>query len=94
MKKINFYMGILLFLISLIMAFYYHYNHFYEFMLAGLFLILGYLTKDKLKKEIYYKVYPHYFVFGILGDLIFGINLAKLWHYNYDLIVEYIPYTF
>ncbi len=90
MKKINLYIGSILFIISLVLAFYYHYNHFYELMLIGLFLIFGYLTRNVINKKIYYKTYIYFLLFAVIGDIIFGINVSRLWYYNYNNIMEYL----
>lgn len=82
--------GLVLIFISLYLAFVQSYNHFYEPMLLGLFLILYPATKDKFNRNIYLKLYLCFFLMALFADLLIGVALAELWHYTYSFIFEYI----
>ena len=95
MEKSNLFqiiIGALIFISSLVLAIVYHYNRFYTLLLLGMFLILNSLYKIITKKELlnklnFFKTYIVFFLFGIFGDLIFGIYVTKLWSYpSYSLI--------
>ncbi|MEK6885465.1 MAG: hypothetical protein AABX17_00705 [Nanoarchaeota archaeon] len=83
--------GILVVSISLFLAIFLKYNHFYEFLLIGLILILYPLTAKLFSKKNYLILYfLLFFIGGLLGDLIFGVLLGKVWFYNYSSTIEYI----
>ncbi len=90
-QKIILFTGVSIFLFSLYLAFHRFYNHFYEFTLTGLFLIL--LSFDFFKtitlKE-YSLMYRIFFVGGLIGDLFLGQIITKLWFYTYSNYLEYL----
>ncbi|MBM3234255.1 hypothetical protein FJZ19_04140 [Candidatus Pacearchaeota archaeon] len=92
--------GILLLIVSYILAIIYHYNKFYTILLLGLFFILKPMYKIINKREFlslknFFKVYLAFFMLGIVADLIFGIWITKLWFYpDYNLINYIILYFF
>ncbi len=84
-------LGIVLLAASLALAFLSHYKHFYEFMVLGLFLILYVANQKLISDQVYLRLYVRFFVAGLIGDLILGITITKLWHYNYHSVLEYVP---
>lgn len=82
--------GFGIFLFSFILAFQYRFNHFYEFTLIGLFLILTYFLKTNLfsRKEAIV-IYIIFIFIGLFVDLL--SQFFKLWHYSYQDLWEYIP---
>jgi len=79
--------GFIVFIISMFLAFFLKYNHFYEFMLVGLFLILFYLAKS-LNKKIYFKLYTIFIFLGLMVEFVIQF-IAKLWYYSYSSYLEY-----
>ncbi len=91
LNKLQTLLGTLLLFLSFYLSFIIHYNHFYEVMLLGIFLILYPFTKNKFNLNIYFKLYLFFFLItGLLADLIFGVLLGEVWYYNYNSIFEYI----
>lgn len=87
--------GILIFIIANLLAFIYHYDRFYLIFLLGFFLFLKGAYKRMKDKEFltfkrFIKVYLAFFILGILGDLIFGIWISKLWYYPTYTLINYI----
>lgn len=87
--------GILIFIIANILAFVYHYDRFYSIFLLGLFLILKGIYKRMKDREFltikrFIKIYIAFFILGILGDLILGIWISKLWYYPTYTLANYI----
>ena len=93
MKLLISFFGFTVFLFSLFLALA-KYNHFYEFTLIGLFLILYYFTLKLLNKKIYLALYFLFFAGGLIADLLLGILITELWYYNYQRYFEYIPLYF
>ncbi|MBI2032753.1 MAG: hypothetical protein HYT09_03880 [Candidatus Levybacteria bacterium] len=81
--------GIFLFSLSLILAFFYHFNHFYEFSLIGLFLIISHFLEEPLfgKKETLV-TYVSFLGFGLFVDLL--SQFFGLWYYSYQNLWEYL----
>jgi hypothetical protein len=90
-NKIQLIIGTLLCTLSIYQAFILNYNHFYEFLLIGIYLILKIFVSEKnINKSIYIKLYIIGLILGIIGDLILGIYISELWYYTYSQIWEYI----
>lgn len=89
MQRLLFLSGFILFLLSLVLAFYFRYNHFYEVTLVGLFLILFSQMKTKLfgPREFVF-TYILYFFFGLLLDLF--SQFFGFWKYSYISLLEYL----
>lgn len=86
-----FIVGVALVLLSFIFAFVIQFYHFYEFLLAGLFLILLYLTPPvSFTKSTYIRLYFAFVFFGLIVDIVIGLTITKLWHYSYEGLPEYI----
>ncbi|MCH7567887.1 MAG: hypothetical protein IIA87_00530 [Nanoarchaeota archaeon] len=102
MKKavIQIVLGFIVFFVANIMAFIYHYNKFYLFLLLGIFLMLKGTFRIINKKELinfryFLNIYLAFFILGIIADLILGIWVTKLWSYpSYTLINYIILYLF
>ena len=85
--------GFIVFVFSLFLALL-ECNHFYEFMLIGLFFVLYYPVSKSLNKKFYLSLYFLFFGGGIIADLLLGILVTELWYYNYHYYFEYIPLYF
>lgn len=93
MKFPALYVGLFLFASSLVLAFYFRYNHFYEFTLIGLSLILFKLTKKSLfTKKQFLLTYTLFLIFGIILDL--ACQYFGFWKYSYQNIWEYLSLYF
>ena len=90
------FLGVIILIASLILAISYKYNRFYSFLLVGLFMILkeGYrLLKNKelMSLRVFTFLYFGVFlIFGIFGDLIFGLWICKLWSYPSYTLINYL----
>ncbi len=93
--------GIVIFIISNILAFFYHYDKFYSIFLLGMFLITKGVYKriekrDFLTHKLFLELYCAFILFGIIGDLIMGVWISKVWYYptyklfNYILLYLYV----
>lgn len=83
--------GIIFFLTSLYLSFFLRYNHFYEFMLTGMSLILFTLiSKKSINNKKYLILYICFIFIGFLGDFILGMVIADAWHYSYSHLIEYL----
>jgi hypothetical protein len=89
-KYLSLYVGFALVVASTLLARFAHFRHFYEFLLPGIFLVLRALLGARIPKQIYVHLYVIFIVAGLIGDLIMGIDITKLWHYNYSSIGDYI----
>lgn len=83
--------GFLLLAISIYLAIFPKFAHFYEFMILGLFLVFYSALQGSISKRTYLKLYFLFLGGGMLADLILGILVTKLWYYNYTSFIEYLP---
>jgi len=89
--KLSIITGLILIILSYYQAIILKYNHFYEFLLVGLFIILYQLTPKKLINKKFYLILYIIFIFGgLITDLLLGLTISKLWYYTYSNIIEYI----
>lgn len=88
---LTFIFGILLTCLALVLAYGYHYKHFYELLVVGLFLILVWLVGEHIAITEYKDMYKKFFKAGLVGDLLLGVTLTGLWHYNFQHPWDYIP---
>ncbi|TSC85653.1 MAG: hypothetical protein G01um10148_1039 [Parcubacteria group bacterium Gr01-1014_8] len=77
-------------LLSLSLAYSFHYNHFFEFLLLGLLLLLIPTISAELRSRGKIILLYVVFLMGGLAVEFSGLRLAHAWHYNYDSLVEYI----
>ncbi len=90
-KNCVFFLGLAVFIFSLFLAFYLRYNHFYEFTVLGLFLVLHSLIPKKiLSKQNYFVLYFLGFFGGLIADFLLGLSITKLWYYSYVSYLEYV----
>ncbi len=83
--------GILLTLLGIYAAVNYQFKNSYEILLLGLILCLfGFNAPRNIKGSTYLKIYVVFFILGLFGDLLVGLNLTKLWFYNYDQLWQYL----
>jgi len=83
--------GFVLFLLSLYLAFFLGFNHFYEVLLTGLFLALFPFTKKHFVNfKLAMALYLSFVASGLFLDLLVGLSVFKLWHYSYSNSFEYI----
>lgn len=89
-KSLFIFAGFGLLLLSFYLAFFLRFNHFYEFLLTGLFLILLPFTIKHLSSiKLFVLLYLSFVALGLFIDLLIGISLFKLWHYSYSNLFEY-----
>lgn len=78
-------------LVSLLLAFGWSFDHFYELLLLGLLLLLSpFVPSGAFTRRAVSKAYVLFFVAGVVVDLVLGIWIAGLWHYSYTHIAEYV----
>src|SRR3990167_3571848 len=82
--------GFLLLDLSILLAYKFHYKHFYEILVAGLFLIFYALDRRYILTPNYVRMYTRFIKAGIIGDLVLGLSLTRLWHYNYNSFFDYL----
>lgn len=79
------------FLLSLYFAFSLGFNHFYEFLLIGLFFILLPFTLRHFHSfRLFLVLYLSIIILGLFIDLLIGLSLFKLWYYSYSKLFEYL----
>ena len=78
-------------LLSLHLSINLRYNHFYEFMLLGIFLFFVPLVpKGTMGERTYIMLYIMFILAGVVVDLFMGMMMANLWYYTYSSLIEYI----
>lgn len=82
--------GFLLLDLSILLAYRFHYKHFYEILVAGLFLMFYALDRRYILTPNYVRMYTRFIKAGIIVDLVLGLSLTRLWHYNYDSFFDYL----
>jgi len=75
--------------VGIYLAVFLHFNHFYEVFIVGLFLVLRHMLGRRISRHTYFTLYCIFVVAGLIGDLLMGLVITKLWRYNYSHIVEY-----
>lgn len=84
------FIGLFIVVFSLVLAFVFRYNHFYEFLLVGLFLIFYHsLPQAKISSNTYFKLYGAGIIAGFILDFVFGLKIGNVWYYNYSELWEY-----
>lgn len=73
------------------LAFVVRFNHFYEFLLIGLVLVLYPLVPtSRMPGRLYGFLYGIFFLGGLIADLLLGLTVANLWYYTYSTVFEYL----
>ncbi len=89
-QKILVTSGALILIGSCFAAVVWHYNHFYEFTLLGLLLILvPFVPKDAFTQKRIINLYLWYICAALVVDLLLSLIITKVWYYHYTSIVEY-----
>lgn len=81
--------GFVLLDLSIFLAYRYHYKHFYELLILGIFLIFYALDQKYILTPNYARMYTRFIKAGIIGDLVLGLSLTRFWRYNYNSIFDY-----
>lgn len=84
------WIGFAISVFSLFLIFIVKYNHFYELLLIGLFLMLFFAPGQQISKKTYFLLYFYFFLIGLIIDLFLGLSVCKLWTYPYKYLFEYI----
>ncbi|HEX5447736.1 MAG TPA: hypothetical protein VFW90_00850 [Candidatus Saccharimonadales bacterium] len=74
--------GLVLLCLSLFLAYHLRYNHFYEVLLAGLFLVLYGLNRGHKLFPRPVRTYLLFVLMGLVIDALIGVNILHAWHYN------------
>ena len=82
--------GALITLLSLVLAYVFHYNHFFEFLIAGLLLMLIPTAPVELRSHRKIILFGISFLAGGLAIEFFGQSLVHMWHYNYNSLIEHV----
>lgn len=89
-NKITIYIGLAIFMLGCLLAFVANYNHYYEILLLGMFLTMQPLVpKQDFSLPKYLYLYLVLIVAGLIGDLVMGLWVTRLWSYSYNSITEY-----
>jgi hypothetical protein len=90
-NRIILYSGVILTALSLFLAYGYEYKHFYEILVIGLFLTLYVPVGNLITTDEYREIFKKFFKAGLVADLLLGVAITGLWHYNYGSVWDYIP---
>ena len=83
--------GIISLLTAFYLAFFLSFNHFYEFLLIGLFFVIFPFTIKYFNDfKLFTVLYLSFVVLGLFIDLLIGLNLFELWYYSYSNLFEYL----
>ncbi len=82
MKKYLGLVGLVTAIVSVVLAVYIKFDHFYEYLLFSLFLVLYAIGGQRIGRRIYTYMYLAFAGSGFVGDYIMGVHQAKLWHYT------------
>ncbi len=75
---------------SCVAAVFWHYNHFYGYLLLGLLLILiPFVPPAAFTMRRTVRLYILYICAALVIDLLLGLTVTKIWYYSYTSALEY-----
>lgn len=83
-------LGMLLVILSIVLAVTIHFRHFYELLLLGQFLALRKSSAGKLHRLAYTRLYIVFIGAGMMADLVMGRYIAGFWRYNNYHLADYV----
>jgi len=87
---IFFLFGLIFILLGLFLAYQYQFKNFYEVLLIGVLVFLfGFDAPKNISLKKYILTYFLFIILGLLGDLLMGLTITKLWVYNYSSLIQY-----
>ncbi len=83
-------LGVLMVMLSMLLAVTIHFRHFYELLVLGQFIAMYGLPSTRLCRRLYAPLYLILAGAGVIADLIMGRYIGRFWHYNHFGLADYL----
>lgn len=83
-------LGVLVVILSILLAVTIRFRHFYAVLLLGQFIALCSLPGSRLHRQIYARLYLVFVGSGVIADLVMGRHVGRFWYYGHYGLADYI----